>query len=90
MPGVREQIKIRPPGRVMMQLNRDVVQETASWRLRMVKNLGGRGHGKAPEMRTTRNKEAFVTAVGKDRKREQRGDTLDQQSPGGHFKDFCL
>lgn len=41
-------------------------------------------------MRITWNKEAFVTAVGKDRKREQRGDTLDQQSPGWHFKDLSL
>lgn len=57
----------------------------------MVKNRGaGGGHCKAPEMTMTWNKEAFVTAVGKDRKREQRGDTLDQQSPGWHFKDFCL
>lgn len=72
-----------------MQLNRDMVEVIARLRLLTVKTLVG-GHCKAPEMRVTWNKEAFVTAGGKDRKREERGDTFDQQSPGWHFKDLSL
>lgn len=73
-----------------MQLNRDMVEVIASLRLLTVKNFCGGEHCKAPEMGVTGNKEAFVTAGGKDRKREQRGDTFDQQSPGWHFKDLSL
>lgn len=89
MPGVREQIKIRPPGRVMMQLNRDMVEVIARLRLLTVKNFGGGGHCKAPEMRVTWNKEAFVTA-GERTGRERRRVTLLTNRALGCILRICL